>query len=62
MAKIEGLLTVVGVVLLIYSIIGAFLGNAMIFSYIRPIKPATGVALANSLLILGILGKLSKKS
>jgi len=62
MAKVSGLFMALGIVFLIYSILGAFIGNPMILSFIRPIKPATGVLLANSLLMLSILGKLSKKA
>ncbi|GEM_PF-5472750 len=62
MAKINGIIVVLGIALLVYSIIGTFVGNPMIFSYLRPIKPATGVMIANSLLILSVLGKLSKKA
>lgn len=61
MDKLGGLFAILGILLLVYSILGAFIGNPMIFSYIRPIKPATGVMLANTLLILGVLGKLCKK-
>lgn len=57
MEKLGGILIIAGILLLGYSLLGAFVGNPMILSFIRPIKPSTGITLANSLLILGAIGK-----
>ncbi len=62
MAKASVVLIILGILLLAYAILGAFVGNPMIFSYVRPIKPSTGIALANSMLILGLLAKICKKA
>ncbi len=62
MAKTGVVLIILGILLLAYAILGAFVGNPMILSFIRPIKPSTGIALANSMLILGLLAKLAKKA
>ena len=62
MEKAGGVLVLVGIILLAYSIIGAFVGSTMILSYIRPIKPSTGLVLANSFLLLGVLAKTCKKA
>ena len=57
MEKSGGLLAVAGLVLLGWSILGAFVGREMILTFLRPIKPSTGLALANSLLLLSLLSK-----
>lgn len=61
MEKIGLLLVVAGILALVWSILGAFVGAPMILSFLRPVKPSTGIALANSLLILGALSKVCCK-
>ena len=61
MEKLGQLLIVIGVLVLIYTLIGTFVGSVYLFSYLRPIKPATALILANSLLLLGIAIKTTKK-
>ena len=62
MEKLGNLLILAGILLIIYAIFGAFVGSAYVFAYLRPVKPSTAVILANSLLILGAITKITKKA
>ncbi len=62
MEKIGNVLIVVGILLIVYTIIGAFIGTVYVFSYIRPIRPSTAIIFANSLLLLGVISKVAKKA
>ncbi|MFH0732123.1 MAG: hypothetical protein V2A72_04265 [Candidatus Omnitrophota bacterium] len=61
MEKMGGLLILLGVLVIVYALLGAFVGSCFVFSFIRPIKPATALTLANSLLLLGLVVKATKK-
>lgn len=62
MEKLGNVLIVLGILAIVYAILGSFVGSPFVFSYIRGIRPATAITLANSLLILGAITKISKKA
>lgn len=62
MGKLGNVLIVVGILLIAYTILGAFVGSVYVFSYIRPIRPSTALIFANSLLLLGVISKIAKKA
>ena len=62
MEKLGNVLIVVGILLMVYTILGTFIGSVYLFSYIRPIRPATALIFANSLLLLGVISKIAKKA
>ncbi|MBN1405158.1 MAG: hypothetical protein JW946_01410 [Candidatus Omnitrophica bacterium] len=61
MGKIGNLLIIAGIFIIIYAILGTFIGSPLVFSYVRGIKPSTAILLANSLLLLGAITKIGKK-
>lgn len=62
MGKLGNVLIVAGILLIAYTILGAFVGSVYVFSYVRPIKPSTALIFANSLLLLGVISKIAKKA
>ena len=62
MEKVGNVLIVVGILLIVYAILGTFIGSVYVFSYIRPVKPSVAIIFANSLLLLGVISKMAKKA
>ena len=60
MNKLKNLFMILGILLLVYSLIGKFMGGS-IWLVVGNSKPLAGLTLANSLMLLSILIKPSGK-
>lgn len=61
MKNVANLLAVIGILVVIYSILGRFLGDATIGLGLFKIQAASGLVLANSLMLIAVLIKLTGK-
>lgn len=61
--QLSRVFAVVGVLLVIYAVVGRFVGRPTVFGYLIPggIKAASAIVGANTLLLLAVLTHLYKK-
>lgn len=61
MKNLGNLLAVIGILLVIYSILGRFVGSATIGLGIVQVQATSGLILGNSLMLIAVLIKLTGK-
>ncbi|NQT90564.1 MAG: hypothetical protein HQ558_04845 [Candidatus Omnitrophica bacterium] len=61
MKNLANLLALVGILLVIYSVLGRFIGNQTIGVGILKVQAQSGLLLANSLMLIALLAKSNGK-
>lgn len=61
MKNLANLLVVIGVLLVVYTVLGRFVGGATIGLGVLKMQASTGLVAANSIMLIAVLIKLSAK-